>query len=622
MSNLSADAKNRILSKAEGNPFFLEEILRSQIDRGLLVFESGTWKATKQLAVSDIPDTIQEIIATRLDKLEPELKSLLQKAAVIGRSFFIRVLENIAGIDSLMISLHLATLEEFEFVKQIAREPEHEYVFKHPLIQEVAYHSLPKKYRCEMHRQVAETIERLYHPRIDEFSDILAHHYAHSDNTAKAIEWLEKAGSRAKARYANEEAIKYFQMLISITEDAKAMRGSSASARLDAYENLGDIYRLRAEYQLAIQAYENLYQKGDNKTVSANAAYKIANVYSDQSDFDNASKKLVDAENLVPAGSILQVKCLNLRAFILRMHGDLDQAEGIYLRSIKLLAGLGDKQELAYSFNQLGVVYHVRGDYDKAIDFNQRALTILEQLGDKQGLNRLIGNIGVTYAQRGDFDRALACQQKNLAIAEEIGDKRVVGLANNNLSRIYIQRQEYSKAEACLQKAREISVQIGDNLLLSAALGNLAILYRSTGQLDTAEENLLQVEAILSRLHNKELLIVTYQQLTQVQLAKGKAVDKALAYLDKAMPLAETVGFKYAIAECHQLYTMIYTRLGEFVKAEEHVERAGNLYIEIGKRDTYLKFLQAYAEDLESMGEKDRASLFYRKAQAVEKKKP
>jgi len=621
MSNLSLDVKNHILIKAEGNPFFLEEILRSQIDRGFLVFESGTWTATRQLAVSDIPDTIQGVIATRLDKLAPDLKNLLQIAAVIGRSFFIRVLENIAGIDSLMISLHLATLEEFEFVKPLAREPEPEYIFKHPLIQEVAYHSLPIKFRRAMHRQVAETIERLYRQRVDEFSDILAHHYTESDHAAKAIEWLGKAGARAKARYANDEAIKYFQRLIAIAEKAKDPDDILTSAQLDAYENLGDIYRLQASFPSAIRAYEDLYQKGKTGAAQAGAAYKIANVYTDQSDYDNALLRLADAENLVPAGSILHVKCLNIRGYIFRMHGDLEQAGEIYQRSIKLLEKLGDKHELASSFNQLGVVYNVRGDYDRAIEFTQRALAIFEEIGDKQGLNRLMGNMGIFYAQHGDIDRALSCQQKNLAIAEEIGDKRMVGLANNNLSRLYIQREEYSKAEECLRKARDISMQIGDDLLLSAALGNMAILYRGTSQLDLAEENLLQIEAILSRLHNKELLIVTYQQLTEVQLADGKTVDKALAYLEKAMSLAAAVGSKFALAECHQLYTRIYVRLDDVEKAEEHADRAANTYLEIGKHDTYVKFLYAYAEDLNKMGEKDRASLYLEKARAAEKNK-
>lgn len=615
MSMLLPDAKERILSKAEGNPFYLEEILRSLIDRGFLVFEDGAWKATTQLAVPDIPDTVQEVIATRLDKLEPELKDLLQKAAVIGRSFYIRVLESLTGVDNLMISLHLATLEEFEYIRPQTREPELEYVFKHPLLQEVIYHSLPKKKRGELHGQVAEIVVALYHHRLEEMGDILAYHYANSDNAEKAIEWLRKAGLRAKTRHANDEAIKYFKRIVSTVEETVADDKSETTlaAQLDAYENLGDIYRLQGLYPSAIQAYRNLYCNTDNTSIKASSAYKTANVYCDQGDYDNAVKELTDAEKLSPAGSILEVKCLDLRAFMLRMHGNLNQAEEIYQKSIKLLESLGDRHELAGSLNQLGIICHIRGDYKKAIEYNQQAMAIFEEIGDMQRQSRLIGNLGVTYAHLGEIDKALECHQKNLEIAERIGDKRAVGIANNNISRIYIHKRDYIRAQTHLEKVRKISEEIGDRVLLSAAIGNLAIIHRSTGDLEKAEENLLEAERVLNEVDNKELLVVTYQQLAEVQLAKKKNIEKTLEYVDKAIALANTIGSKSAIAECHQLYSIIYGTHRDFVKAEENIERAGKLFNEIGKVDTHETMLREYAQLLRSIGEIDRAETILRK---------
>ena len=250
--------QDRILARAEGNPFYLEEIIRSLIDGGVLVFKDGVWTlggVSRAPETIVIPDTVNAIITARLDRLNRESRGVLQTASVIGRTFHIKVLERLSRLDNLMLSLHLATLEDYEYVDELKRKPESEYVFKHPLLQEVVYSTILRKSRRELHRLTGEAIEALYPDRLEDFTDLLAHQYGSSDNARKAVEWLAKAGRRAKERFAKEEAVKYFRSLISTVSEAEVDLKDDLIA---AYEALGEIYNLKDEYSAAIDCYQEM----------------------------------------------------------------------------------------------------------------------------------------------------------------------------------------------------------------------------------------------------------------------------------------------------------------------------------------------------------------------------
>jgi predicted ATPase/class 3 adenylate cyclase len=666
LSGLPHSVKSNILSKAEGNPFYLEEILRSLIDHGYLVHESGVWKATTQLSISEIPDTVQEIIVARLDRLESDLKNLLQQASVIGRSFLVHILERLTNINSLMMSLYLATLEEFEYIKLSTKYPELEYIFKHPLIQDVAYNSLPKKYRRELHRCVAEIIEKLLHHRLEEFTEILAHHYAYSDAPDKAVEWLKKAGLRAKERYANEEAIKYFQKVISTLDEVKDRSTSSILFQQEAYNALGDIHSLQGAYAKAIKDYDAMYQISKDVVARATAKRKKANVYFHQSKFDDALDILNDAKKIVKEkspgavveqaeiyqlrGAIYEVKGLtseaqkeiemalsliekvkpsnqlkNVRANgftslggIFRSRGDYDEAIEMYKKSKTLLQELNNKRGIANVTYQLGIVYHLKGDYQKAIEFTKQGLTILEEIGDKKGIATTSGNLGVIYSYLGNYTKALKYHQKNLTISEEIGDRRGIGMVSSNLAKIYLTEGNYTKTQIHFQKYLDISEEIGDKVGTSAALGNLAILFLRTNKLDKAEEYLLKTEQILNELGNKELLIVAYVHLAEVQLLKKTSVAKALEFTNKGWLLAVEIESKPGKADCYLMYSKIYASMKEFSKAEENLQNAIKLYTSIGRKKTAMDAYNEYAQILENVGQSKKADTYIKKAKEID----
>ena len=213
IENLPSRIRQTILQKADGNPFFLEEIMRTLLDRKAVHFENGRWKATSQIETIAIPDTIQGVILARIDRLDDEVKQVLKTASVIGRSFFYRVLRSIEGtIEAL--DRDLEKLTETELIREKQRVPEVEYIFKHALVQESTYESILLKKRHELHAKVAEAIERLFTDRLDEFTSVLAYHYAKAERWEKAQGYLFKAGDQAGAIAADAEALAHYQQAL------------------------------------------------------------------------------------------------------------------------------------------------------------------------------------------------------------------------------------------------------------------------------------------------------------------------------------------------------------------------------------------------------------------------
>jgi ABC-type oligopeptide transport system substrate-binding subunit/class 3 adenylate cyclase len=252
MEHLPKALQDRILGHAEGNPFYLEEVLRSLIDGGAIAQDeaTGRWQATRDVADIAIPDTLQGVLMARIDRLQDETKRVLQMASVIGRIFLHRVLAKIAR-EERGLEGKLLTLQQEEMIWERARMPELEYMFKHHLTQEAAYNGLLKAERRATHQQVAEALERLFPERIEELVGLLAHHWERAGNREKAVAYLLKAGDQARVAYAHEEAIDHYQRALALLEEQDDYE---RAARV--LMKLGLTYHTGFKFRQARRAYE------------------------------------------------------------------------------------------------------------------------------------------------------------------------------------------------------------------------------------------------------------------------------------------------------------------------------------------------------------------------------
>ncbi len=214
------ELKELILNRAAGNPLFMEELTQTLLQNGSIRRTGDRFVLIRDISSAQVPDTVQGIIAARMDRLEESLKRIMQVAAVIGREFAFRLLETITEMKENLKS-GLVNLQGLEFIYEKSLFPELEYIFRHALVQEVAYNSLLIQRRKEIHEKIGRAIEQLYPARLEEFCEMLAYHYSKSGNPAKAYAYLKKSAEKAVRNDAVVEAVRFYR---------EAMRGPRSTA--------------------------------------------------------------------------------------------------------------------------------------------------------------------------------------------------------------------------------------------------------------------------------------------------------------------------------------------------------------------------------------------------------
>jgi class 3 adenylate cyclase len=197
-----------VLERAEGNPFFAEEIVNSLLDHGLLTVVDNEWTLSADGAAQAIPPTVRGLLASRIDMLDSQRKQVLREASVVGREFLHRIVQSVAG-DPGQLDGSLAVLSAADLIRVKEHDPELEYIFKHALIQEVAYEGLVTRDRQRLHGQVARSLEAHFGDRSSEIVQTLAFHYERSGDLVPAVRYLRLAGRRALAQHALQEAHSY-----------------------------------------------------------------------------------------------------------------------------------------------------------------------------------------------------------------------------------------------------------------------------------------------------------------------------------------------------------------------------------------------------------------------------
>jgi predicted ATPase len=274
--------RDLILDRADGNPFFLEELIRSLLDAGILTTEQNRLVATREIKAVDVPETLQNTLMTRIDRLKRPNKFTLQRASVIGRIFQQRVLARLhdGETNGTKLSESLGELQRREFVRLQEEMPidqmDQEYLFKHAITHDVAYNSMLLARRKELHKLVAEALEQLFPERLEDLCATLGYHFERAEAHERAANYLGRAAERAKATFANTEAIGFYKSAIRAIEHV-LQRTDSAEQRKNASrlnEELGDVLTLVGEQSEARAAYDRARPYlADSESVSRSRLY-------------------------------------------------------------------------------------------------------------------------------------------------------------------------------------------------------------------------------------------------------------------------------------------------------------------------------------------------------------
>lgn len=254
IKSLPRSVRDQIIERAAGNPFFIEEVVRSFIDDGIVVLKDEGFEVTDKIETVIIPQTINDVLMSRIDRLEDKTRNLIKVASVIGRNFFYKILVDVANtVDDM--DYRLSYLKEIQLIKERKRMEELEYLFKHALAQEAAYQSILNQKRMDLHLKVADSIENVFREKLPEFYGMLAYHYSQGENLDKAEEYLIKAGKEALRAAASTEALHYYQQGLKLY--LKKYKTATDLEKLAKFEkNIALAFFNKGHYENALKYYD------------------------------------------------------------------------------------------------------------------------------------------------------------------------------------------------------------------------------------------------------------------------------------------------------------------------------------------------------------------------------
>ncbi len=250
---------DKIIKRADGNPFFIEEVVRSFIDEGALIAKNGAFEVSEKIETMIIPQTINDVLMARIDRLEEKTRDLLKVAAVIGRSFFHSILVEVAKTINQLDS-RLAYLKEAQFIRELEKMKELGYLFTHALVQETAYESILLTKRKALHLEVAESIEKVFKQRLHEFYGMLSYHCSNGEDLDKAEEYLIKAGEEALKVSASSEALHYYQEALNLYQRKYGnAAGPDKLAMLE--KNIALAFYNKGQYVNALEYFDSVLRR-------------------------------------------------------------------------------------------------------------------------------------------------------------------------------------------------------------------------------------------------------------------------------------------------------------------------------------------------------------------------
>jgi class 3 adenylate cyclase/tetratricopeptide (TPR) repeat protein len=543
-----------LVARTEGNPFFLEESVRMLADTGMLQGDPGAYRLAQEITALNVPPTVQAVLASRIDRLAPLAKRVLQSAAVVGKDVSFAILQRIADIDEDTLRTVLTTLQEAGFLHETRLFPDLEYTFRHALTHEVAYEGILLKRRRDVHAVIVEAIEALYGVRAPTHAVVLAHHAQQGELWEKAVRYLRVAAAQAAARSAHQEVITQLRHAI------------------DALDHLPESRdRTEAAVDLRFALRNSLFALGhhDQTLTYLHEAEALAGALGDQ-------------YRLGWVSCYLMVQCLLVGDYVkILEHGERALSAGKALGEVSLqtVANMG-----------LGQAHHAMGHYREALVALEESVKPLRGPLRTQrfGMTSPPSVAGYTWqawchAERGDFAQALASGREALQIADEINDPWGRAGARFGIGLAHLLQGNFVEAidalDAGLEIARAFALRTWFPPLASALGHSRCQAGDIAAGVSLLESAVAQASAM--GLTVRHSLRVCW--LGEAYLAEGRIAD-ASEMADRALQLATDHRERGYAAWALRLLGDVAARAGRIVDAEDHYVRAVALAEELEMR--------------------------------------
>jgi tetratricopeptide (TPR) repeat protein len=624
------DALRGLVSgKAEGNPFYVEELVKSLEEGGALRRVGTGYELARAVGEIAIPGTIQDVIAARIDRLAEAPKRTLQLAAVIGREFTRRLVDRLGEIRERTDGL-LRELTALELIHERRLFPELAYMFKHALTQDVAYASLLVQRRRELHRLVGLAIEELYADRLPEHYEMLAHHFSRAEDWERALEYLLKAAEKATQAFGLRQALELYADALEAVRrlgDRVPVTTPAAihRARADLFFGVGDFGRSHE----AAEALVALARRLGDRVLEANALVQLAAALQWLEDFPAALQRAQEAIEIAeahgaprPLGGALYV-----RSYVFSVSGKLEESEAGYTRAIEIVRAQGDRSAEALALHMVATQRSWQGRYSESLELSREGTRLGREGRLVVGLLRNLWTQGLALTDTGSYDAALAAFSEGQALAEKIGDDAYLTRFLNTVGWLRIECADLTRGIDLSELSYEVTGRSsraghGTGAERRAFIRNNegeALMVR--GELGAAAEALAESHHIVqhpppSRWMTWRYTTQCYAGLAQLALLQGDP-ERARRLADQSLEVAVPTRSRKFESWAWRIKGEGATLRGAWGEAEDALRRALSLAEAIGQpRQTWLSHVALGHLDAAN-GRRDSALGRYRSAWAI-----
>lgn len=590
--DLPSELMTQIRERAEGNPFYLEELIRMLIDRGVLRSDGTRWRLAPGVdvaQVAELPSSLHALLLARVDRLPGDARRVLELASVIGRSFTLPLLHRVVRLEAPGVAFYPAfqRLEEAALVRrwQSPTGEGVEHVFRHVLMRDTIYGELLRERRRVLHRRVAEGIEALYKDRLDGQVELLAHHYLEGQAADRALPYLIQAGERAAARFDNAQALTFFNTACELLDQS----GATARQRLDLFAALGDVLTLTGDYDRGRSAYERalgaLRVAGESglHRLSADLHRRFGRTFEKCSDYDEALRWYglalaeLELEGHHAGASVERARIYNDLGWVFHRKGDLERSQSWAVRSLELLEGTEFYQDIAAAYSRLIALHSQRGDWSQASDYARRSLEIRRRIGFSAGLYATYNNLSGLSIIQGDWPAATEYAEEALAISRRMGYKAGEGASLNNLAFIQLLSGRFDDCRKTLDTSIAIGRALNDATILLNALNNQAHLAILTFEPETALTVLAESLAMARAAGARELEAESQWLMAEALCASGRSSD-AIGAAHRAVVLAGDLDSQTTLGISRRTLARCAMSAGRLDEADEQLARSARIF--------------------------------------------
>ena len=590
--------KALILKNAQGNPLFIEAVAHSLIENYLtLDEETGAYHARADLATVEVPDSVNRVIMSRIDRLDESSRNVLKVASVIGQEFRYWLLSEI-------YPHRQAEGELRERLDQLSRReilegplPDLLYLFRHILTREVAYESLLYADRRQLHRHIGQSIERQQAQRLTEYWEVLAYHFGLAEDWGKAMGYHLKAGRKAQEMYANEDAVHHYRQAL---EDAERVTGGERLSRrqLAAHEGLAEVLDTLGKYDEALAhleaarglAPEAGFSEGDAARRQADLCRKTAAIYEKKSDYDTAFEWLRKGLELLEDMEVIETaQIYRLGAGVYQRQGNYSEAVEWCNRSLviaKKIEGQTGHSAIARANYLLGLIYYRLGKMAQTIKLCQRSLEIYEQIEDISGAAQASMNLANAYYDRGDqgdWSRAIEYYSRALAITCKIGDVHHQAMITLNLGSAYLDQGDLTQATSYYQQSLKICQELEFTYAVALLHNNMSVVALRRGDPDEALTLLKKSLEMFQQIGSGDFLPEVYRHQAEAYIGQ-RELDKALNNAQRSLELSQEQEMRLEEGATRRVLGQVHLARGELAQAEQELQESLRILEELNSR--------------------------------------